>query len=117
MFLCSCSNKSTENKNVEIDDCYWKMEAAYNENGDSLSFGEVILTAKNGEILISHGDESYKGRYYNTKKDRGSVIYEIEIENMKGLASASYTYYESEKSKETLTIKTSGYSMYFFKAS
>ena len=112
LFLCSCSNK-----NIEIDDYTWKLESAYNENGDSLNFDEVILKAEKGKLLISHGEAYYDGRYYNAKKDPRSVIYEIEIEDKKGLASSSYTYYENEENKETLVINISGYSMYFCKAS
>lgn len=111
LLLCSCSR---ENK-VSIEDFSWKLESAFDKNGVSLSFDEVILTAKNGEFTISEKERVYEGKYYNAKKDPRSIIYEIEIENVKGLASTSYTYYKNEENKPTLVMKTDEYSMIFSK--
>ena len=110
LLLCSCGREN----GVSIEDFSWKLETAYNENGEALEFDEVILNAKDGKISVA---EKYEGKYYNAKKDPRSIIYEIEIGSEKGLASTSFTYYEIEENKPTLVINIGGYAMYFCKAS
>ena len=113
LLLCSCGRENE----VSIEDFSWKLETAYNENGEAPEFNEVILKAKSGKISVFENEEKYEGKYYNAKKDPRSIIYEIEIGNEKGLASTSFTYYEIEENKPTLVINIGGYAMYFCKAS
>ena len=120
---------------VSIEDCTWKMSAIMSNSGDNLQNSndfvivvgtpdeiypnakivELILTAQNGELIVTDvtNSKTYKGTYKVRQRTYISIDYDITIDGISGYATVSKTKYYDGSEVPTLPITLGEYSLYF----
>ena len=115
---------------IKIEDYEWKLRTAANINAEGLVVAvgdkdeanpdaavvDVILTAKDGEIIITDktNDETYTGAYEEMFITDSSEDYKIIMKGKDGYATVAYTTYADGTKELTLPITIGGYDMYFY---
>jgi hypothetical protein len=116
LFICILAIIFTScgNKQINIEECDWQLQsvANLNDNGESVSVGDITLTAKDGEIIIKDvtNVETYKGAYEEMLVTDIKDDYKIILEGKEGYMSLS----ESENGEVTLLLTVDGYDLCFF---
>ena len=109
MFLAGCGKKS--DAIPKIEEYKWTMFSIQRkEDGQALAYGErgnstldeakqmeLTCTADNGSLSVvdKTNNKSYSGTYRHKETSTESVIYEVEIDGMEGMAVVSMTSYQN----------------------
>ena len=77
---------------------------------------ELTCTANNGNLSIADktNNKSYSGTYKHKETSTESVIYEVEIDGMEGMAVVSMTAYQNGEEEPTFIISLEEYSINFY---
>lgn len=125
--LSGCSSKDT----IKIESNTWTMTTiqsgnadgqvvAYGADGSSTLETSVLVQleckAEKGVLTLTDStkNQTYTGSYKVIDTNPDSVIYDVEIGNIKGNAVSALTTYSNEKSKPTLIITLGDYALNFF---
>lgn len=128
MFLVGCGQKSDAVPKVE--EYKWTMFSVQSkEDGMAIAYGErgsttldeakqieLTCTADNGSLSIADktNNKSYSGTYRHKETSTESVIYEVEIDGMEGMAVVSMTSYQNGEEEPTFIISLEEYSINFY---
>ena len=76
---------------------------------------DIMLTAKDGEITLTDvtNNKTYTGTYKMTEETSKSATYEIEIDDIEGIATITITEHFGNILTPTLSINLGGYTVYF----
>ena len=125
MIFTSCGNSE-----LKIDGYEWQLRTAAKLNAESVVVAvdekneaypdaevvDVVLTAKNGELIIQDktNNETYTGAYEEMYVTENSGDYKIIVKGKEGYATVAYTTYADGTKELTLPITVGGYDMYFY---
>ncbi len=125
MIFTSCGNSE-----LEIEGYEWQLRTAANLNEENIVVAvdeknetypdaevvDVVLTAKDGEIVIEDKtkNETYLGAYEEMYVTENSGDYKIIIKGEEGYATVAYTTFADGTKELTLPITVGGYDMYFY---
>lgn len=125
MIFTSCGNSE-----LKIEGYEWQLRTAASLNEESVVVAvdekneaypdaeivDVVLTAKNGELIIQDktNNETYTGAYEEMYITESSGDYKIIIKGKEGYATVAYTTYADGTKELTLPITVGGYDMYFY---
>lgn len=128
MLLAGCGQKS--DSILKIEEYKWTMFSVQSkEDGMAIAYGErgsstldtakqleLTCTAENGSLSIADktNNKSYSGIYKHKETSTESVIYEVEIDGMEGMAVVSMTSYQNGEEEPTFIISLEEYSINFY---
>lgn len=127
LLLAGCGKNS---KNLpKIEEYSWTMFSVQSkEDGQAIAYGErgsstldeakqmeLICTANNGNLNVidKTNNKSYAGTYTVRETSAQSVIYDVEIDGMEGMAVISMTTYQNGE-EPTFIISLEEYSINFY---
>jgi hypothetical protein len=125
MIFTSCGNSE-----LKIEGYEWQLRTAASLNEESVVVAvdekneaypgaeivDVVLTAKNGELIIQDktNNETYTGAYEEMYVTESSGDYKIIIKGKEGYATVEYTTYADGTKELILPVTVGGYDMYFY---
>jgi len=128
MLLVGCGKKS--DSILKIEEYKWTMFSVQSkEDGMAIAYGErgsstldtakqleLTCIAENGSLSIADktNNKSYSGIYKHKETSTESVIYEVEIDGMEGMAVVSMTSYQNGEEEPTFIISLEEYSINFY---
>ena len=128
MLLVGCGKKS--DSILKIEEYKWTMFSVQSkEDGMAIAYGErgsstldtakqleLTCIAENGSLSIADktNNKSYSGIYTHKETFTESVIYEVEIDGMEGMAVVSMTSYQNGEEEPTFIISLEEYSINFY---
>lgn len=126
---CGANADKTEASTIEAHSWQLTSVQSMDAEGQIIAYGpgeaspldtavEIVLTctAEAGKLTLSDetNGKTYTGEYKLTDTSQESVIYEIVVDNAKGMAVVSMTTYHDESETPTLIINLGDYSLNFF---
>lgn len=125
VFITACGNDE-----ITIEGHEWQLRTAANINAEGLVVAvsekteaypeaevvEVVLTAEDGEIVITDktNSKTYVGAYEEMYVTNNSEDYKIILKGKDGYATVAYTTYDDGTKELTLPVTIDGYDMYFY---
>ena len=131
LIICSCiALTGCGNSENRIENYSWKFDCVQEKGND----GEIIacssdsawlsdgikvidLTIRVNEekfVIADEAHTTYEFTYAQISSSPESTIYEIEYNNVNGIASVGKTYYHDKNEVPTLIITTGNYNLYFY---
>ena len=130
LILSGCSNQDSNQAFGQIDDYLWCMTTIQSteQNGDVIACGksevlysgvpviDLCCTANQGILTLTDktNGQTYTGTYKLSQADKQSSIYNITLNDTKGMAVVSSTQYYNDTSIPTLIVSLENYALNFF---
>lgn len=131
LLMTGCGTDAYSNANTPAIDQYsWQMTSVQSKEaeGQAIAYGpggtstldtaaEIILTcsAENGEFLLTDetNKKTYSGTYELTDTSQKSLIYEVAVGEIEGMAVVAMTTYHDDSQMPTLIISLGDYALNF----